>query len=41
VAAFIGWLGYLSWPVLTTPGRIARVAMFAGALTLAVLQVMR
>jgi hypothetical protein len=41
VAAFIGWLGYLSWPVLTTPGRVVRVAMFAGALTLAVLQVMR
>jgi hypothetical protein len=35
VAAFIGWLGYLSWPVLTPQGRLLRalvVAIVAGAI---------
>jgi hypothetical protein len=41
VAAFIGWLGYLSWPVLSASGRIVRVAMFACALVLAALQATR
>ncbi len=41
VAVFIGWLGYLSWPMLTASGRIVRVAMFACALALAALQVTR
>ena len=41
VAAFVGWLGYLSWPVLTTRGRIGRVAAFACALGLAAFQATR
>ncbi len=41
VAAFVGWLGYLSWPVLTTLGRIGRVAIFACALALAAFQATR
>ena len=41
VAAFIGWLGYLSWPALKTPGRIGRVAVIACLLGLAVFQATR
>jgi hypothetical protein len=36
VAAFIGWLAYLSWPVLSPKGRVLRVAMIvivAGSVT--------
>jgi len=40
VAGFVGWLGYLSWPVLTTPGRIGRVLLVACALGLAVFEAM-
>jgi uncharacterized protein DUF6703 len=29
VAAFIGWLAYLSWPVLTPRGRLLRAVMIA------------
>jgi hypothetical protein len=29
VAAFIGWLAYLSWPVLSSRGRLLRVFMVA------------
>jgi hypothetical protein len=41
VAAFIGWLGYLSWPALTTTGRIGRAAAVACMLALAVFQATR
>ena len=41
VAAFIGWLGYLSWPALSTPGRIGRAAVIACLLGLAVFQATR
>jgi hypothetical protein len=41
VAAFIGWLGYLSWPALSPPGRIGRVAVIACLLGLAVFQATR
>ncbi len=41
VAAFIGWLGYLSWPRLAAPGRAGRVAAIACVLALAVLQATR
>ncbi len=41
VAAFIGWLGYLSWPRLAGPGRAGRVAAVAGVLALAILQAVR
>jgi hypothetical protein len=38
LAVFIGWLGYLSWPVLTPAARVVRVLMFAGPLLIAALQ---
>jgi hypothetical protein len=41
IAAFIGWLGYLSWPRLAAPGRAGRVAAVACVLALAVLQAVR
>ena len=41
VAAFIGWLGYLSWPALSPPGRIGRAAVIACLLGLAVFQATR
>ena len=41
VAGFVGWLGYLSWPALTMPGRIGRVVLVACALGLAVFEAMR
>ena len=41
IAAFIGWLGYLSWPRLAGPGRAGRVAAVACVLALAVLQAVR
>jgi hypothetical protein len=40
VAGFVGWLGYLSWPALTTAGRIFRVVLVACALGLAVFEAM-
>jgi O-antigen ligase len=39
VAAFLAWLGYLSWPRLAGPGRLGRVAAVALLLGLAALQV--
>jgi hypothetical protein len=27
VAAFVGWLAYLSWPVLSSRGRLLRIVM--------------
>jgi small-conductance mechanosensitive channel len=36
VAMFMGWLAYLSWPVLTPRGRLLRVVMIvlvAGSVT--------
>ena len=38
VAAFLGWLGYLSWPTLTGQGRLLRVLAVACVLALAVVQ---
>jgi hypothetical protein len=35
VAAFLGWLAYLSWPRLAGPGRLGRVAAAAVLLGLA------
>lgn len=29
IAAFLGWLGYLSWPALTPSGRLVRVVALA------------
>jgi hypothetical protein len=41
VAVFIGWLGYLSWPLLGGAGRAGRVAAVGCLLALAVLQATR
>ncbi len=41
VAAFLGWLAYLSWPRLAAPGRLGRVAAIACLLGLAAFQAMR
>ncbi|HTS98968.1 MAG TPA: DUF6703 family protein [Streptosporangiaceae bacterium] len=41
VAAFLGWLAYLSWPRLAAPGRLGRVAVIACVLGLAAFQAMR
>jgi hypothetical protein len=38
LAVLIGWLGYLSWPVLTPAGRLMRVLMVLAPLLIAVLQ---
>jgi hypothetical protein len=38
LAVFIGWLGYLSWPVLSPSGRVVRVLMVIAPLLIAVLQ---
>jgi hypothetical protein len=35
VAAFLGWLAYLSWPRLAAPGRLGRVAAIIVLLALA------
>ena len=35
VAAFLGWLAYLSWPRLAGPGRLGRVVAVAVLLGLA------
>ena len=35
VAAFLGWLAYLSWPRLAGPGRLGRVAAIVFLLGLA------
>lgn len=41
VAAFLGWLAALSWPRLSPPGRLLRVAATACLLALAVYQALR
>jgi O-antigen ligase len=41
LAAFLGWLGYLSWPRLAGRGRLGRVAAVALLLGLAALQAAR
>jgi hypothetical protein len=39
VFLFVAWIGYLSWPVVGTGGRFARIAMLALVLVLAWLRV--
>jgi hypothetical protein len=41
VAAFLGWLAFLSWPALTARGRLGRVLTIAGLLVVAALQATR
>jgi hypothetical protein len=41
VAAFLAWLGYLSWPRLAGAGRLVRVAAVALLLALAAYQAAR
>jgi hypothetical protein len=41
VAAFLGWLAYLSWPVLGGRGRVGRTLAIACLLGLAALQATR
>jgi hypothetical protein len=41
VAAFLGWLVYLSWPRLAGPGRLGRVVAVAFLLALAALMATR
>jgi hypothetical protein len=41
VAAFLGWLGAVSWPRLAPAGRLLRVAAVAGVLVVAVIQAVR
>jgi hypothetical protein len=41
VAAFLGWLAYLSWPALGSRGRLGRSVAVAGLLALAALQATR
>jgi len=41
VAAFLAWLGYLSWPRLAGAGRLGRVAAVAFLLALAAFQATR
>jgi hypothetical protein len=41
VAAFLGWLAYLSWPRLAGPGRLGRVVAIVVLLAVAVLMATR
>jgi hypothetical protein len=41
VAAFLGWLAFLSWPTLAGRGRLGRVVAIAGLLAVAALQATR
>jgi hypothetical protein len=41
VAAFLGWLAFLSWPALGAGGRLGRAAAVVLMLGLAVLQARR
>ena len=41
VAAFLGWLAFLSWPALTARGRLGRALTIAGLLVVAALQATR
>lgn len=36
LAAFLGWLGYLSWPTLTPQGRLLRLAVPLALLAIAI-----
>jgi Family of unknown function (DUF6703) len=38
LAAFVGWLAYLSWPALDTGGRLVRIGMLAVVIGSAVAQ---
>ena len=38
VAAFLGWLGYMSWPTIAVPGRLLRISAVACMLAFAVVQ---
>jgi Family of unknown function (DUF6703) len=39
IAAFVGWLAYLSWPALDTRGRLVRALLVALVLAAAALQI--
>ncbi len=41
VAAFLAWLGYLSWPTITTSGRLLRIVAVACLLAFAAIQAAR
>ena len=41
VAAFLSWLAALSWPALSSQGRLLRAAAIGGVLALAVIQAVR
>jgi hypothetical protein len=41
VAAFVGWLGVLSWPALSPPARLVRLAAPAALIALALWQGLR
>ena len=41
VAAFLGWLAFLSWPRLAGRGRLGRAVVIAGLLALAAFQATR
>ena len=41
VAAFVAWLGILSWPALSVPSRLLRLAVPAALIALAVWQGLR
>ncbi len=41
VAAFLAWLGYLSWPTISTSGRLLRIAAVACLLAFAAIQAVR
>jgi hypothetical protein len=41
VAAFLGWLAFLSWPTLAGGGRLGRVVTIAALLAVAALQATR
>ena len=41
LAAGLGWLAYISWPQLGSPGRLLRAAAILGMLVLAAVQTLR
>jgi hypothetical protein len=41
VAAFLGWLAFLSWPALAARGRLGRALAIAGLLVVAAIQATR
>jgi hypothetical protein len=41
VAAFLAWLGYLSWPTISSSGRLLRIAAVGCLLALAAVQAVR